>query len=449
MSKHYDLIAIGTGMAATTAAAKCRAAGWSVAIVDYQPFGGTCALRGCDPKKVLVGAAEIIDWVRRMQGKGVSERDLHIDWGALMAFKRSFTDPVPARIENSLEKQGIDVFHGRARFRGPSSLEVEGQLLEARHFLIATGAKPMRLGIPGEEHLITSDRFLELEELPQRIVVVGGGFIAFEFAHIAARAGAKVTVLEQLPRFLRPFDPDLVSWLVDRSRQIGIDLHAGTSVEAVEKDAVGYKVRTSTGERQEIFEADLVVYAAGRVPDVDELDLEIAGVELDRGRLKLNEFLQSVSNPAVYAAGDAALTGPPLTPVAAHDAHIVAANLLKGNQRRPDYQGVPSVVFTVPPVAAVGLQEEAARQQGLKFRVQHRKTSDWYTARRVNEGCSGYKILIEEDSERILGAHLIGPHAEEVINLFALAIRANLSAKDLKTVIWSYPTATSDISYML
>lgn len=187
----------------------------------------------------------------------------------------------------------------------------------------------------------------------------------------------------------------------------------------------------------------------GRVPDVDGLDLENAGVELDRGRLKLNEFLQSVSNPAVYAAGDAALMGPPLTPVAAHDAHIVATNLLKGNQRRPDYRGVPSVVFTVPPLAAVGLLEEAARQQGLKFRVQHRKTSGWYTARRVNEDCSGYKILIEEGSERILGAHLIGPHADEVINLFALAIRANVPAKDMKTAIWSYPTAASDIAYML
>lgn len=449
MTKQYDLIVIGTGTAATTVATKCRAAGWNVAIVDYQPFGGTCALRGCDPKKVLVGAAEVIDWAHRMQGKGISEQDLHIDWGALMAFKRSFTDPVPSKLENSLEKQGIDVFHGRARFRGPTSLEVEGQLLAARHILIATGAKPMDLGIPGEEHLITSDRFLELEELPQRIVVVGGGFIAFEFAHIAARARAKVTVLEQLPRFLRPFDPDLVGWLVDRSRQIGIDLHAGTSVEAVEKDVTGFKVRTTSGEKQEIFEADLVVHAAGRVPDISGLDLKTAGVELDRGHLKLNEFLQSVSNPAVYAAGDAALMGPPLTPVAAHDAHIVATNLLKGNQRRPDYRGVPSVVFTVPPLAAVGLLEQAARQQGLKFRVQHRKTSSWYTARRVNEDCSGYKILIEEGSERILGAHLIGPHAEEVINLFALAIRANVSAKDLKTAIWSYPSATSDIAYML
>lgn len=449
MSVQYDLIAIGTGTAATTVATKCRAAGWNVAIIDHRPFGGTCALRGCDPKKILVGAAEIIDWACRMQGNGIREQGLHIDWGALMAFKRRFTDPIPSKLENSLEKQGIDAFHGRARFRGPSSLEVEGQLLSARHFLIATGARPMRLGIPGEEHLVASDQFLELEELPPRIVMVGGGFIAFEFAHIAAHAGARVTVLEQLPRFLRPFDPDLVDWLVARSRQIGVDPHAGTSVEAVEKDGAGYKVRTTSGERQQIFEADLVVHAAGRIAEIDALDLATGGVEVDRGHLRLNEFLQSVSNPAVYAAGDAAAMGPPLTPVAAHDAHIVVANLLKGNQRKPDYRSVPSVVFTVPSLAAVGLQEEAARQQGLTFRVEHCKTSGWYTARRVNEDCSGYKILIEEGSERILGAHLIGPHAEEVINLFALAIRANVPAKVLKTAIWSYPTATSDIAYML
>lgn len=449
MSNQYDLIVIGTGTAATTAAAKCRAAGWHVAVVDDQPFGGTCALRGCDPKKVLVGAAELVDWVRRMQGNGISGEDLHIDWGALMAFKRSFTAPVPHKVEKSLEKQGIDALHGHARFRSPSSLEVGGQLFEARHFLIAAGAKPMSLGIPGEEQLTTSDQFLELEALPRRMVVVGGGYIAFELAHIAARAGSQVTVLERLPSFLGPFDPDLVGWLVERTRKLGVELHTSTRVEAVEKDATGYRVRSASGDGQAIFEADLVVHAAGRVPDIDTLDLEAAGVALDRGRLRLNEFLQSVSNPAVYAAGDAAAMGPPLTPVAAHDGHTVAANLLNGNQRRPDYRGVPSVVFTIPPVATVGLREEAARQQGLKFRVRQHKTAGWYTARRVNEDCSGYKVLIEEGSDRILGAHLIGPHADEVINLFALAIRANLPAKALKSAIWSYPTATSDITYML
>ena len=450
MAKLYDLIAIGTGSAATTVASKCRAAGWDVAIIDYLPFGGTCALRGCDPKKMLVGGAEVIDWVRRMQGKGIVEQDIHIDWPELMAFKRSFTDPVPSKMENGLQNQGIDTFHGRARFRSPRSIEVEGEVLEGRHFLIAAGAKPMKLGIAGEEHLITSDRFLELEALPQRIVMVGGGYIAFEFAHIAARAGAQVTLLEQLPRFLGPFDPDLVGWLVEKSREIGIDLHSGTTVEAVEKDTEGFKVHTSSGESQETFQADLVVHTAGRIPDLDGLDLEVAGVALDdRGHLRLNEFLQSVSNPAVYAAGDAASIGPPLTPVAAHDGYIVATNLLKGNQRQPDYRGVPSVVFTIPSLASVGLQEEAARKQGLKFQVRHQKTSNWYTAWRVNEACAGFKVLIEEDSDRILGAHLIGPHAEEVINLFALAIRSDLRAKDLKTMIWAYPTAASDIPYML
>lgn len=285
MTKQYDLIIIGSGEAATTVASKCRAAGWAVAVIDYRPFGGTCALRGCDPKKVLVGGAEIIDWVHRMEGKGIVEEDLRIDWRELMTFKRSFTDPVPPRREKGFAKQGIDAFHGRARFRSPRSIEIEGEVLEAKHFIIA--------------------------------------------------------------------------------------------------------------------------------------------------------------------AGDAAAMGPPLTPVAVHDGYTVASNLLKGNQRKPDYRGVPSVVFTIPPLASVGLQEEAARKQGLKFRVQHSKTSNWYTARRVNEGYAGFKVLIEEDSDRILGAHLIGPHAEEVINLFALAIRSELRAKDLKTMIWAYPTAASDIPYML
>jgi glutathione reductase (NADPH) len=185
------------------------------------------------------------------------------------------------------------------------------------------------------------------------------------------------------------------------------------------------------------------------VPALEPLDLNAAGIAVENGRLKLNEFLQSVSNPAVYAAGDAAASGPPLTPVSSHDAKVVAANLLEGNRHRPNYLGVPSVAFTIPPIAAVGLSEARARQRGLKFRMQSEKASDWYTARRVAEPTYGFKVLVEEPSERILGAHLVGPHADEVINVFALAIRNGLTAEDLKTTVFAYPTGASDISYML
>jgi glutathione reductase (NADPH) len=185
------------------------------------------------------------------------------------------------------------------------------------------------------------------------------------------------------------------------------------------------------------------------VPDLDALNLSAAGVAVENGRLVLNEFLQSVSNPAVYAAGDAAAKGPPLTLVSSHDGKVVVANLLEGNRHRPDYRGVPSVAFTLPPIAAVGLGEAEVRAAGFKFRVNCQKVPDWYTARRVAETVYGFKTLIEEGSGRILGAHLVGPHADEVINIFGLAIRHALTAEDLKQTIFAYPAGTSDIGYML
>lgn len=445
---NYDLIAIGTGTAATVAASRCRAEGRRVAVVDHLPFGGTCALRGCDPKKVLVGAAETIHRVRGMRGKGVTGAP-SISWRELMAFKRTFTAPAPAMMERSLAKKGIDTYHGLARFRDPHSIEVGNEKLESRFILIAVGAVPARLGIDGEEHLITSAEFLELEELPRRIVLVGGGYIAAEFSHIAARAGAKVTVLQRAERMLKPFDADLVGWLMEGSRDAGIEIQLNTRVQRIEKKTSGFTVHAVRGASQQAFEADTVVHAAGRVPDLEPLDLPAAGVETEHGRLKLNSFLQSVSNPAVYAAGDAASSGPPLTPVAAHDAHVAAENMFKGNRRQPNYLGVPSVAFSIPPIAAVGLGEDQARDLGLKVRVQKQKASDWYTARRVAEPVYGFKVLVEEGTDRVLGAHLVGPHADEVINVFGLAIRNNMTATALKDAIFAYPTGASDIGYML
>ncbi len=449
MAKSYDLAVIGSGTAASVAANRCRSAGWRVAVIDHLPFGGTCALRGCDPKKVLVGAAEVIDHARRMRGKGVAGAEPSIDWRALMAFKHGFTAPVPEMMEKSFAKKGIDTYHGRARFRGARSVEVGSEVLEARFILIAAGAVPVKLGIPGEEHLVTSTEFLELDALPERIVVVGGGYIAAEFSHIATRAGSKVTVLQRAERMLRAFDPDVVRWLMEKSREIGIDVSLRTRVDRIERRPAGFVVYASVEGKIESFDADLVVHAAGRVPELGPLELNAAGIDTEQGRLRLNDYLQSVSNSAVYAAGDAASKGPPLTPVAGHDGRIAAENMLNGNRQKPNYLGVPSVAFSVPPIAAVGLTEEKARGQGLKFRVQTQKASDWYTARRVAEPTYGFKVLIEDGTERILGAHLVGPHADEVINVFALAIRNGMSTADLHDVIFAYPSGASDIGYML
>ena len=444
----YDLIVIGTGTAAQVTAARVRRAGRAVAVIDHRPFGGACALRGCDPKKVLVSGAEAADWTSRMHGRGVVG-DMHINWKELIAFKRTFTDPVPKKREESFAKQGIDAFHGMARFSGPDTVLVEGRALKGRNIVIATGARPVPLGFPGAEHAITSDAFMKLEHLPDRIVMVGGGYIAAEFSHIAAHAGAKVIVLQKAERMLTRFDAELVGWLMEKFLEIGIDVLTGTAVEAIERAGSGFRVRARAKNREITIDADLVVHAAGRAPDLDGLNLSAAGVAVEHGQIALNEFLQSVSNSAIYASGDAAAKGPPLTPVSSHDGKIVAANILEGNRHRPDYRGVPSVAFTLPPIAGVGLSEAAARKQVPKLRVNSAKATDWYTARRVGELVYGYKTLVEDDTGRILGAHLVGPHADEVINIFGLAIRHNLTADDLKTTMFAYPTGASDIGHML
>lgn len=444
----YDLVVIGTGTAAIVAATRVREAGWSVAVIDEKPFGGTCALRGCDPKKMLVAGAEAIDAQRRMRGHGV-DGEVRIDWPELMAFKRSFTDPVPQKHEQRYRDKGIETFRGASKFTGPNSIMVNRAEVHGRHILIATGAEPKRLDVAGEEHLIDNEAFLAMPRLPSRIVMVGGGYIAAEFSHIAARSGAHVTILQRGPRMLPQFEPELVGWLMESFDRLGINARTNTVVTGIEACRDGFVVHGQTNDKVVAVAADLVVHAAGRAPSLERLDLASANITTKGGRITLNEYLQSTSNPAVYAAGDAAQTGPPLTPVSSHDAKVVAVNLLKGNHRKPDYRGVPSVAFTLPPIAGVGMGEEEARKSGLRFRMRSERTSDWYTARRLAERVYGYKTLVEEGTGRLLGAHLVGPHADDVINLFGLAIRHDLTADDLKSTMFAYPTGASDIGYMV
>jgi len=305
------------------------------------------------------------------------------------------------------------------------------------------------LRFPGAERLITSDRFLDLDRMPARVLFVGGGYISFEFAHVAARAGAQVLILHRGPRPLERFDPDLVDMLVRRSGDRGIRIELDFEVQAVDGEGEKLIVRGVQQGEKRSFGTNLAVHSAGRVPDLDDLDLDAGGVKREKGGIAVNQFLQSVSNPAVYAGGDAAAGGPPLTPKADHDAGVLTTNLLEGNRRSPNYEGIASAVFTIPPLASVGLSEEAARAAGRRFRVNHQDTAEWFNTRRVGETASGYKVLIEEGTDHILGAHLLGPRADEVINLFAVAIRQRIPARELKEVICAYPTYSSDLHYML
>ncbi|MGN6666583.1 MAG: dihydrolipoyl dehydrogenase family protein, partial [Trinickia sp.] len=400
-------------------------------------------------KKILVDAAQAIDHLSRMQGKGLEAGDARVCWPDLMAFKRSFTDPVPAGKEESFKKLGIDFFHGAARFTGPNALSVGDVELQARYIVLAAGAVPKPLGFPGAEHVVDSTQFLALERLPPRIGFIGGGYIAAEFAHTAARAGAKATILQRRDRLLPHFDETLVGWLMTKFDEVGIDVRLNVDVARVERRADTLWVTTHTDGKQDALPFDLLVHAAGRGPDLARLDLDAAGVAVEHGAIKLNAYLQSETNPAVYAAGDFAAKGPPLTPVASQDAKVVAENLLNGNRRKPNYEGIPTVVFTIPPLASVGLTEDAARKQQLKFRVQRQNAERWYRARHLAETVYGFKVLIEEGTDRILGAHLVGPGVEEVINVFALAIRQHITADALKSTVFAYPTGASDIAYML
>ncbi|HKI44233.1 MAG TPA: NAD(P)/FAD-dependent oxidoreductase [Balneolales bacterium] len=448
-NRSFDLVVIGTGSGASTAAGKCAAAGWKVAQIDDMPFGGTCALRGCDPKKVLVGAADLIDWNRRMNSHGIRS-DAAIDWKDLMKYKRSFTDPVPSSREKGMMKAGITPFHGQAQFANDATLRVGDYQLTGKHILIASGAKPAPLPVDGSEYLAASTDFLELDELPGKLVFVGGGYISFEFAFVSALAGSEVHIVHRGERPLEGFDADMVDILLEKATDLGITVHLEAEVQSVVKEGPGYVVTVSQNGTSERIRGDLVIHGAGRVPNIDNLNLQKGNVTRGKSGVAVNEYLQSVSNPRVYAAGDAAATeGKPLTPVAGYESHMVASNLLDGNHRKAEYPAQPTVVFTIPPLASVGLTQQQAEDQGLDFEVHTNKMYSWYSYRRINESHAAYKTIIEKRTGRIIGAHLLGTKAGEIINLFAMAINQGLTSADLKKMIYAYPTHGSDIPYMV
>lgn len=449
MTRTFDLIVIGGGTGGNGVARMAADAGWSVASIDIEPHGGTCALRGCDPKKMLIAVTEGVEWAENMKGKGL-EAQPSVNWPDMIAFKHTFTDNMPPRVEAGMEKAGIDVMHGQARFTGPDTIELNGETLTAKHFHIATGARPMTLNIPGEEHLTTSTEFLELPERPDRIAFVGGGFIAMEFAHIVRRTGSsEVTVLEMADRPLGNFDPDLVEMLVEGTEELGIDLRTNAKVAKIEKQGDEFTVTVERADGTETVTCDMVVHGTGRVPDIDGLNLEAAGVEYSRRGIRVSDAMRT-TNPAIFAAGDCADSGPNLTPVSAAEGRIAGKNLLAGEDARQiNYPPVPSVVFTLPMVATVGLSEAAAREQGLKFDVHFEKTEGWYSSLRVGAKHTGFKVLVEQGSGKILGAHLIGPGSEEQINLLAMAMGTGQTANQIKAMIFAYPSYASDIGSMV
>lgn len=451
MTNSYDVIVLGAGNAGFAPAGVAKEAGKSVLVIEGRDYGGTCPTRGCVPKKVLVAAGETLQAIASASEHKISAQINSIDWPALMSRKETFTEGVPEMFSGSLKNREIDTVEGQAKFVGEHEIEVNGETYDAKKIVIATGSKPRILPIPGFENAISSDDILNLPAVPESMVFIGAGVIGLEFAHVFSRAGSKVTVIEVADRPLPGLDADVVKALSEETKRIGVDVFTGANTKSIDKANGGFKVTFEHDGKEHTIDAAVVANGTGRIADVEDLNLEAAGVEHDRHVIAVDEHLRSVSNTDIFVAGDAnAQSGPQLSPVATYEGRIVGHNLLHDNDlQTADYMNIPSCVFTVPALASVGYQEEAATAAGLKFETKSNDLTTWRSAKTYAEQAAFAKVLVEEGTGNILGAHLLGHGAPETIHLFAFAITYGVTAPQLANTIYAYPTFTSDVKFLI
>lgn len=448
MEIERDFVVLGAGNAGLAAADIAKHAGHSVVVIESRDVGGTCPLRGCVPKKVLVAAAEVLDQITRADKHHINVGKAVLDWKKLIARKETFVDGVPEAFEQSLVKRGIEVVHSEAKFVGPNIVAANGHQYRSKKLLIATGSTPRTLPIPGSEHAVTSDYILSMKHRPASLVFIGGGVIAFELSHVLARAGTKVTILAAKSKPLPRLDEDVVKNLVDVTRRLGVDIVSDAKTEAIVSREQGYQVHFDYNGQKHVLDAELVVNVAGRVANIDTLDLEVAGIKRNSRGVLVDEYLRSATNHDVFAAGDV-LSNQQLSPLATYEGNIVGHNVIRDKSITPDYTSIPSVVFTVPAVASIGLTENLARERGLKFNTKVNDMRDWRSARTHAETAAYAKVLIEDGNGKILGAHLLGHGAQETIHLFSLAMKYGITAGELAKNVYAYPTFSSDIKYLV
>ncbi|MDX9835720.1 MAG: NAD(P)/FAD-dependent oxidoreductase [Desulfobulbus sp.] len=448
----FDVIVIGTGTAGQSATFDLVAEGLKVAIIEYSDTpGGTCALRGCQAKKWFYEVAELSARCQHLQDIGIVTPPL-VDWGQILAQKNKFTAKVPERTRKNLEGHGVSYFDGKAVFVDASTVMVNEQRLSADYFLIATGAEARSLPFSGNEHMSTSDEFLELQELPDRIAFIGGGFISFEFAHFAARLGSRkrdVHILEGQERVLSPFDGDMVEQLVAASEADGIRIHTNVKVAAIEKNGSEYIILCESGEN---FQVDMVVNGAGRIPSIDSLDLDVAGVKHSKRGIIVDEYMQS-SNEGIFAAGDC-VDSIQLARVADMEGHAAAQVIIAAKQggakKSVDYRVIPAVLFTYPQLGMLGKTEQQLKEENIRYRKSYDTRVSWPTYQRVGLQYAAYKILIDEQ-DHIVGAHFLLDHTTGVLNTFKQAMHDKTTIAELhrNSIISPYPSRESDIIYML
>jgi len=448
----FDVVIVGSGTAGQTAAYDLNSAGLRVAVVESSGRpGGVCSLAGCQPKKWFYEAAETVARSLHLKDKGIIDAAAG-SWPQVLREKNTFTSGVSRGTTDGFEEAGIAYIEGSARFSSPETLLVDNREVHSRFIILATGARPMPLNIKGSEHLLLSDRFLELSELPGRILFVGGGFISFEFAHFAARLGPKNSrpvILEAADHPLGPFDAEMVDLLVQACREINIDIITGAGIVAIEKKTTGFSVKTTSGASHE---TDLVVHGAGRIADIEALDLNVGGVAFNQRGIVVDERMMT-ANPRVYAAGDC-VDSLQLARVADFEGHTAAANILaqfgKAEPSTINYDAVPAILFTFPQYAMVGKTEADLQKNGIAYEKRFAKNLTWPTYRRIGLTHAAYKILTSPEG-RILGAHFLSDNASGLVNTLRLAMINNITVDQLyrQSIMSPYPTRESDLIYML
>jgi glutathione reductase (NADPH) len=445
----FDVVILGGGNAGIGVTGPVRRAGLSVAMIEARDLGGTCPNRGCTPKKILVAAGQALHDIDRAAIHHISVGKPRLDWSALIDREKDMIKDIPGNLARAMARREVKVIEGRGAFVAPNAVRVGDRLLEAKHVVIATGSKPRPLSIPGAEHMITSDEMLSERERPVSVIFVGGGVISLEFGHVYARAGTNVTVLEMLPQLLPAMDADAVAKLEEESERIGIKVRTGVSLRRIEPVGSRFRVIFTHDGIEQAAEADRVVNGAGRIANVESLDLASGQVEHANGRIIIDQHLRSTSNPQVHVCGDVVPVSPQLSPIATYEGDIVGRNIVEGPTHVPDYAGLATSVYTVPALAAVGLTETAARQKGVAIDVHVNDMRDWFSARSYAETVAWSKVIVDRATDRILGAHFVGHAGQELVNIFGLAMKFGITAGQLRETVFAYPTFSADIKHML
>jgi glutathione reductase (NADPH) len=437
----FDLFVIGAGSGGVRAARIAAGHGARVGICEESRVGGTCVIRGCVPKKLLVYASHFAEDFEDAAGYGWSVGETRFSWPDLIRAKDREIDRLNAVYLRLLSESGVALYQERGSLEGPHAVRVGDQIVTARVILIATGGRPWVPEIPGIEHAITSDDAFHLDELPPRVAMVGGGFIACEFAGIFNGMGSQVTQIYRGDAVLRGFDEDVRRVVGSEMFNKGIDLKLMSNVQSIAKTADGLELELDTGEK---VTADAVLYATGRVPNVRGLGLREAGVEFKAdGRIVVDEL--SCSNvDHIYAVGDVT-SRVNLTPVAIYEGHAFADTTFGGRTRPVNHEFVPSAVFSQPPVGTVGYSEEDA--------LNHIGPIDVYVSefKPMKNTLSGrdekalMKLIVEHENQQVVGVHVVGPDAPEIVQGFAVAVKSGLTKERFDCTIGIHPTAAEEL----